>query len=187
MDEALALVDAEGLDALSSRAVAQRLGVTPMALYRHVRDMDDLLGEAVDRLLADLGTPPASKDWRRWLERFASGLRRMLVDHPAALGLFHRQPVTSPAARARFRRAVAVLEDAGFSSQAAMDAYAAVHTFTIGFCGLEAGRNLAPQQSLLDGPDDADAARIRGFVNEDGFLRGLRALIAGLDPGPRSR
>ena len=54
LDAALGLADEQGLAAVSMRAVAQRLGVTPMALYRHVGDKDGLLDALVERLLNNL-------------------------------------------------------------------------------------------------------------------------------------
>ena len=60
--EAISLADAEGLDALSMRALATRMGVVPMALYKHVADKDDLIGGMVDAVLRYVAAdevPPA--------------------------------------------------------------------------------------------------------------------------------
>jgi AcrR family transcriptional regulator len=65
-----ALVAEEGLDALSLRNVAARLGVTPMAMYRHVADADSLRHEVVRRLAAGLPHPDLvgspTDAYRRW-------------------------------------------------------------------------------------------------------------------------
>jgi len=172
-------VQADGLGSLSSRTVAARLKVTPMALYRHVEDMDEIVTAVVDGLLAELGVPPADLGWRRWLEDLAHSLWIMFREHPEALALFNRRPVTSPAARRRLEAAIEVLGRAGFEEGAAVRAYAAVHTYTIGFSALDAGRRKSPTPGA---PLDAASARILGFVTEDQFLHGLRALIAGLAP-----
>ncbi len=172
-----------GLGSLSSRSLAARLDVTPMALYRHVENMDEVVGAVVDRLLADIGTPPHVEDWRRWLVEFACDLRAMLSVHPDAMTLFTRRPVTSPAARERFDAAVDVMQAAGFAPEDATHAYAVVHTFTIGFSALEAGRRTTPRPAgPLDAPDDAASRAIRGFVSDEQFVRGLRALVDGLAP-----
>lgn len=61
LDTALALADERGLEAVSMRALADRLGVTPMALYRHVDSKAALLDGLVGRLLAAfLPRTPAS-------------------------------------------------------------------------------------------------------------------------------
>ncbi len=180
---ALDLAGEEGLSSLSSRALAARLDVTPMALYWHVRDMDEVVGAVVDQMLVDLGTPSPREDWGEWLEELAAGLRRLLRAEPEALALFTRRPVTSPAARHRLQVAIEVLGSGGFSAETARQAYAAVHTFTIGFCALEEGRRQTPvPDGPLDAPDDASSIAIRGFVSEEQFVLGLRALVAGLAP-----
>jgi TetR/AcrR family tetracycline transcriptional repressor len=181
LDAARAQVDDAGLESLSSRTLAARLDVTPMALYRHVEDMDEVIGVIVDRLLEDLGTPPPSPDWQSWLEQLAQAFRADLRTHPDMLALFARRPITSPAARQRLQAAIDVLGGAGFSTDEATRAYAAVHTYTIGFSALEEGRRRTPAPSgPLDAPDDPASVTIRGFVSEDQFVHGLRALIVGL-------
>ena len=54
---ALEIADAEGLDAVTIRRLAQLHDVTPMALYRHFSDKNDLLAAIGDRLLADIRLP----------------------------------------------------------------------------------------------------------------------------------
>src|SRR5712671_3885715 len=53
---ALALADAEGLDALTVRRLAQELGVTPMALYWHFRSKEELLSGLADRFWSEIDT-----------------------------------------------------------------------------------------------------------------------------------
>jgi AcrR family transcriptional regulator len=183
LDVARAQVADGGLESLSSRTVAARLSVTPMALYRHVADMDEVIGVVVDDLLRDLGTPPPTSDWADWLEQLAQALRAALRQHPAMLALFNRRPITSPAARRRLEVAVEVLTASGFTPEGATQAYAAVHTYTIGFSALDEGRRTTPAPSgPIDAAGDESSVAIRGFVSEEQFVHGLRALIAGLGP-----
>lgn len=100
-----------------------------------------------------------------------------------AVALFTRRPVTTPAARQRLAAAVDVLSAAGFASDAAVRAYAAVHTYTVGFSALEAARrSAAVNRPDAGAPDDDEAALISAFVNEEQFAHGLRALLRGLSP-----
>ena len=55
----LTIADERGLSGLTMQAVAERLGVTPMALYRHVDDKADLLDSVVEALLTELPLPRA--------------------------------------------------------------------------------------------------------------------------------
>lgn len=183
MQAALRRVMAEGLAALSTRGLADELGVTPMALYRHVRNKDEIVDAVVDALLAGVEAPSRPRaDWRGWLAEQARSLRGLLQQHPIAVEVFARQPVTTPAALARLAGAVAVLEEAGFDRDGAVRAFAAVHTYTVGFCTLEAARGLVTGSPLAAASTDVDAAAIRDFVSDDQFGYGLRALLSGLEP-----
>jgi AcrR family transcriptional regulator len=156
-----------------------------MALYRHVRNKDEILDAVTDTLLARLGLPPTPArpgDWRGWLETAAESFRRLLVDQPLAIGVFARGPVTTPAARQRFATSIEVLTAAGFDHDGAVRAYAAVHTYTVGFCTLEASRRHHHERPGGEGDDDASAHVIREFVSDEQFTHGLRALLAGLSP-----
>src|SRR3954468_17677062 len=57
LQAAVALADRAGIDAVSMRALAQDLGVVPMALYKHVRDKDELLDGMVDVLIDEFESP----------------------------------------------------------------------------------------------------------------------------------
>ncbi len=205
--------DRDGLATLSLRHLADDLDVTPMALYRHVAGKDDLLEAVADARLAALGVPGPRKRWRPFLLELALSLRQLFRSEPDLLSLFTRRAVTSPAAQARLTAAIAVLDRAGFAHDAAIEAYAAVHTYTVGFCALEAGRRrdnrtgvgrqpalgaARPPAGTAAGPAagpaadagadagaDTLATTIRGFVSDHQFDVGLHALLAGLAPEPR--
>ena len=88
----MALAASDGLGAVSMGRVAERLGVSTMALYRYVAAKDDLVELMVD---AALGRPPAAQpgeDWRAGLRRWAEGCRDAYRANPWAL----RVPITSP-------------------------------------------------------------------------------------------
>ena len=61
VDEALAIADADGFEALSLRAVARRLGVTPMALYRYVESSSELADLVVSRVVEEHVSAVASQ------------------------------------------------------------------------------------------------------------------------------
>lgn len=85
---ALALVDAEGLDALSTRRLAAELGVSGPSLYNHVATKDDLLNAVVDAVLAKVDVSriaalgPDDRDWRAGLAAWARSYRAALDGHP---------------------------------------------------------------------------------------------------------
>jgi TetR/AcrR family tetracycline transcriptional repressor len=85
IDRALAIGDAEGLDAVTIRRVANELGVTPMALYWHFRAKDELLAGLANRVWGELDTDVGSVgDWARQLRHILESLVRVLRAHPCA-------------------------------------------------------------------------------------------------------
>jgi TetR/AcrR family tetracycline transcriptional repressor len=180
IDEALRIVQARGYEALTVRELSAALGVAPMSLYRHVRNKDDLLDEIVDRLLAAAWQPRANEsDWRRWLTQAADRLRRFLVQQPAALRVYLTHPVISPAAVARMEAMLRVLRDVTADEAAARKAYAAIHTYTIGFAALEASRadwkptRTAPRQPLAD--------QLAAYTTPRQFSEGLGYLLDAIE------
>ena len=169
------------LDSLTVRKLALDLQVSPMALYRHVASKDDILLAIVDAMLArqQLRLP---REPKAALTAVARSLRKLLTEHPALVRVYNRQPVASPAAVARLEATVEVLMRRGWTRHRAVQAYAAVHTYTLGFCTLEAARDHSVPTDGVGAEPTGSA--IRGFVSGAQFKHGLDALIVGLDPSP---
>ena len=91
LDQALALVDERGLAAMSMRAVAERVGLTSMALYPYVGGKDALLDGLVDLLNLELGSAVGADlvdiDWRRRLRGLGRSVRALAYAHPGAFPL----------------------------------------------------------------------------------------------------
>lgn len=98
LDAALAVASERGLDGLSMRAVAQHLGLTPMALYGYFRNKDELLDALVGRLVSEIPAPADGLGWQEVLEHLAYGMRAMATRHPSVLPLLLTRPAVSPAA-----------------------------------------------------------------------------------------
>ncbi len=165
-------------DQMTIRSLAAELGVGPMSLYRHVRDKDDLLVEVTDGLLAKAWKPRVGRtNWQVWIAEAAERLRRLLVSQPAALHVYLRQPVVTPAAMVRMEAMLAVLGDAGFDEPSARRAYGAIHTYTIGFAALQASRD---QSSSDDEGDDAMVKQLKTYTTPSQFKEGLGFLLEGI-------
>ena len=118
---ALSVMDTEGPDAVTIRRIAQEFGVTPMALYWHVANKDELLAAMGDALLADVVPPPATGPWHAQLRGVVEALIARLSAHPAAAELvFPRILVTESGLRLT-EFTLALLEDAGFTREQAAD------------------------------------------------------------------
>jgi AcrR family transcriptional regulator len=180
---AAGIVAAGGYEEMSIRGLAASLGVAPMSLYRHIRDKNDLLGEITDRLLAGAWRPAAAEDdWQAWVTEAASRLRDFLVSQPAALHVYLRHPVVSPAAVDRMNAMMSVLRRAGLSEEEARSAYGALHTYTIGFAALEASRAGSAPGTEAAGGGDADSLgrQLAAYTTTGQFITGLRYLLQGI-------
>ena len=114
VDAALQIADVGGIEAVSIRRLASGLGVTPMAIYRHVRDKGHLLDLMADRLLGQLDLRPAEASaWQDALRAVAASLLAVVEAHPAAPLLLAR-PFESPAALRVSESMLAILDRAGF-------------------------------------------------------------------------
>lgn len=90
---AIALADAEGVEALSMRKLAEGLGVVPMALYKHVADKEDLLTGVVDELIGEFDAQETERacrsrqdavDWQDDVRRRVLAARAVVQRHPWA-------------------------------------------------------------------------------------------------------
>ncbi len=82
IESAIALADEEGLDALSMRSLAGRLGVVPMALYKHVADKDDLVSGVIDAVVMSYATPDPELAWRDAVRFRLHSARHAVATHP---------------------------------------------------------------------------------------------------------
>ncbi len=163
--EALALVDEEGLEALTMRRLGARLDCEAMSLYRHVKDKADLLDALHAAVLGDLQPEDArdsrkrklrAPEWRVLLGGLARALRSALLRHPNVLPLFTSRPVTAPEAVATVARVQGALLGARFGAGEMERAIYVVGMFTIGHAIFERSRASGDTfrfglEALLDG------------------------------------
>src|ERR1700750_2469323 len=119
LDQALALVDERGLAAMSMRAVAERVGLTSMALYPYVGGKDALLDGLVDLLHQELGAAVGTDDgdWRRRLRALGRAVRRLAYAHPGAFPLLLNRSAAGASTSWLVAAVRAVLHDAGVPDQ----------------------------------------------------------------------
>jgi TetR/AcrR family tetracycline transcriptional repressor len=131
---ALELLDEQGLDALSTRRLAQKLGVESATLYWHFRDKSTLLAEMAAAVLAGyqrLDVPADTSQWSAWFADNARSFRRALLAHRDGARLHAGTPPYRDEL-ARRRPKIAYLVGAGFTRREAGMALFAARQFTIG-------------------------------------------------------
>jgi TetR/AcrR family transcriptional regulator, tetracycline repressor protein len=122
VERGLRIADAEGLEAVTIRRLGQELGVTPMALYWHVKNKEELLDAMGDRLFADLHVElPEETPWDEQLRAVVQGLVDVLRVHPSCVDLAFRRIFATPEGRAVAERTFRVLREAGFDHRATAD------------------------------------------------------------------
>jgi AcrR family transcriptional regulator len=131
---ALALVDRDGLEALSMRRLAQEMGTGTMTLYGYVRDKDDLLDAVIDAAAAE--SPAWGEGDGPWRDRLTTAmreLRRGLVRHPALIQLRLRRPIMTPGALRGTEAGLQALVEAGLGLTEASRAFRTLFIYTFGF------------------------------------------------------
>ena len=96
LEAALAIADERGLPAVTMRAVAERVGVTSMALYPHIGDKEGLLDGMLGQLLGKLPLPDPTENWRTRLTELARAVRTLTKEHPGATSLVFARPSVTP-------------------------------------------------------------------------------------------
>jgi AcrR family transcriptional regulator len=82
VDAGVAIADAEGLEALSIRKVAARLGIGAMSVYTYVPGRSELIELMIDRVYGEHGIPDPVLGWRRRTEEWMRATWRIYNDHP---------------------------------------------------------------------------------------------------------
>ncbi|WP_307845414.1 TetR/AcrR family transcriptional regulator [Planomonospora sp. ID67723] len=115
VEEAVALLDAEGADRLTMRRLAERLGTGSTTLYWHVKTKDDVLDLALDMIFAEVEIPPeGGRGWRADITALINGWRAVLLRHPWSAALLGR-PMLGPNVLARSEFLYATLLEAGIT------------------------------------------------------------------------
>ncbi|WP_069161700.1 TetR/AcrR family transcriptional regulator [Nocardia altamirensis] len=194
---ALAVIDRDGLAALTMRAVAKELGLATMGLYRYVADREALEILVVDRIFADIeATLPPEMPWR---ERISTLLQRMCAavsKHPETVPLVLRHRQSTAASLGLIETMLSALTEGGFVGRDRLIAQRTLIAFLFGFLQNEhyaslAGPGTATMAHLAveDYPlVAATAAQARTIPASEEFRDGLAVVLRGLAPRghPRS-
>lgn len=130
---ATALADRGGLEALTMRALADDLGVAPMALYRHVANKEDLVDGLVDLVYREIELPTADGDWATSMRQRAISLRDALLRHRWAINLMESRVNPGPANLRHHDAVIASLRAGGFDMELVAHVYSLLDAYIYGF------------------------------------------------------
>lgn len=195
---ALALVDTNGLDALSMNKLGAELGVKGMTLYYYVDNKDDVLDGLVDLLWTEIDLAPLSRgDWHKASTTLAQAVRDLVLRHPHSAPLIMTRPVASVPALQLYATYLAVLQDDGFTRKRALEMLRILLAYGFGYGAAEltwttlAGKATTrrqpprtPDEIFAGVPDHLVAVAVdvcRGANQPAHFHLGLDAMLRGME------
>jgi TetR/AcrR family tetracycline transcriptional repressor len=132
--EALAVIAEDGVQALTMRSLAARLGVVPGALYHHVGNKQQLHDLVLDSVLAEIDVHlDPSLAWTEQLKILAHRLRQVLEAHPGVAGILKTRDPLGPHSLVLAEAFLGPLQTAGFGNREAGLAFFLLLDYTIGF------------------------------------------------------
>jgi AcrR family transcriptional regulator len=180
---AIALADEGGIEALTMRRLAEKLGAEAMSLYYHVTNKEALLDGVVDVILGEINEvvsaihgPSAEDDWKTAMRKRILAAREVLLRHPWAPAVIESRITVSPAAMRYFDDLLGLFRQGGFSYDLAHHAMHALGSRALGFT-----------QELFE-PDDQEAGdeEVTGMLEQmaDEFphIVGMVAEVSHNDP-----
>jgi AcrR family transcriptional regulator len=134
LDAAVALVDAEGLAALSMRRLAEATGVAPMTIYGFVASKDDLVARLGAHVLRELPTPlPEDRPWKERIVHEMTALRTALQKHHGLLELLSVGNDAAPVLDELRERLIGILRSAGLDDRTMVEGLGSLVALTLGF------------------------------------------------------
>jgi AcrR family transcriptional regulator len=146
---AVELADRDGIDALSMRKLAVKLGVDPMSLYNHVRDKDDLLDGIVDVVIGEIEPSTDGTDWKTSLRATILAARGTLRQHPWAPAVIASRRDASPSSLRYYDAILGILRRGGFSVEVSHHALHVLGSRALGFSQdlfVDSGRDEPPPE-----------------------------------------
>src|SRR4051795_771092 len=130
---ALAVADDGGLEGLTIRSLAQRLGAKPMSLYHYVANKEEILDGLVDLVFAEIELPEPTGRWREEMATRARSAVAVLRRHPWSIALLESRTSPGPATLRHHDATLAALRAGGFSIVQTAHAYALLDAYVYGF------------------------------------------------------
>jgi TetR/AcrR family transcriptional regulator, tetracycline repressor protein len=169
IEAAIMVLDELGLEGVTTRAVASKLGIAGPSLYWHFRDKQELLDHMAEHILAETLPSPDPQiypgEWQTWLAAGARSIRQAALAHRDGARAISRAKPTGAHPAIRFPAMLKRLEDAGFSRSQASTALMVLGRFALGWA--------LDEQNRADG---RAGARVSA-----GFEFGVDVIVTGIE------
>ncbi len=172
---ALEIVDEDGLDRLSMRRLGARLGVDPMAAYRHLPNKEALLDGVMEAVVSEVDLDvDESRGWEDQLRQLTKANMAALLSHPNVLPVLSRRPLVTPGSLHLVERAFQIMTDAGIPLRDA-----ALATNAIGLVTNSLALAISESRSKVDRPTSNETAAHFAELPRDVFPRIVETIETG--------
>ncbi|MEV0149429.1 MULTISPECIES: TetR/AcrR family transcriptional regulator [unclassified Nonomuraea] len=161
---AIAIADAEGLEALSMRRVAAALGSGTTSVYRYVKNRDELLDLMVDAVKGEDPPHPPSGNWRADLTQIAHGQRELMLRHPWLAPLLGSRPALGPHSLRQTDYALAAAESLTTDPTRAANVIALIGDYVLGAVSRELAEREAQRRTGQS--EDEWRANVAPYIRE---------------------
>lgn len=163
---AVKLADREGLEEVTMRKLAARVGIAPMALYSYLPGREELIDLMLDSVYASMRRKrPRAAGWRARLEAVADDNRALFAKHPWLAAVSTTRPPLGPGTMGKYEYELRALEGAGLTDLE-LDS---VLTLVLGFV-----------ESCARAAANARAARLESKLGEAEWWRANEAVLSRL-------
>ena len=138
LDAAIALADAQGIEAVTMRRLADAVGAKPMSLYHHLANKEEVVDGMVDVVFAEIELPTPALGWKEAARLRARSARRVLIAHPWAVPLLESRRSPGPATLRHHDAVIGAYRENGFDIAMAAHAVSVVDAYVYGFVLTEA-------------------------------------------------
>ena len=165
LERALALIDREGLEALSMRKLGAELGVEAMSLYNHIPNKEALLEGVTETMLREVDLRPVEgDDWEGAIRTASLSFRSVLLAHPNAIPLIASKPEVTPQGYYPVELSLEILKQAGFGPGDMLMAHWLIVGFVMGHVGFQIASPLGDPQTVA-----AEVERRRRLLSAEEF------------------
>ena len=161
---AIEIADSQGVQALSMRKVAARLGSGTMSLYRYVASKEDLLDLMVDAVIGEGLPDKPTGDWRSELAETARRVRASAHRHPWAIRYVLARPNFGPNALRSIEYSMACVDGLGLDIDGMLDVVSTVNAFVVGFVQAELAEKEARHRTGLT--EEQWRARVSPYIRQ---------------------
>ncbi len=181
VDAAQGLCRRVGVEGFTMRALAESLGVSPMATYHHVEGREQVLLHVVERIMSAVEIPAFGSEvsWDARLWSYMQSMREAFADFPGLSDVLLTNGMTAGAKR-YMESCIAILENGGFTSADARSAFAVIYTFMWGgsiFLAAQNRRKAAGKRKQRTGR----IPTIDELASPEATEIGYRTIVAGLE------